>query len=82
MQASLPGGRTLEETLPMLKILEEAGVDAFDIDTGSYENIEYIFPPAYLGDACMSEICEDVRKTVTVPIMNAGNHARNCSKAD
>lgn len=69
-----PGGRTLEETLPMLKILEEAGVDAFDIDTGSYENIEYIFPPAYLGDACMSEICEDVRKTVTVPIMNAGNH--------
>jgi len=69
-----PGGRTLEETLPMLKILEEAGVDAFDIDTGSYENIEYIFPPAYLGDACMSEICEDVRKAVSVPLMNAGNH--------
>ena len=68
------GGRTLEETLPMLKILEEAGVDAFDIDVGSYENIEYIFPPAYLGDACMQDICATVRKAVKVPILNAGNH--------
>lgn len=45
------GGRTLEETMPLLKILEDVGVDALDIDSGSYENIEYIFPPAYLGDA-------------------------------
>lgn len=68
------GGRTLEETLPMLKLLEEAGVDAFDVDIGSYENIEYIFPPAYLGDACMQEICPQVKKAVNVPIMNSGNH--------
>jgi 2,4-dienoyl-CoA reductase-like NADH-dependent reductase (Old Yellow Enzyme family)/thioredoxin reductase len=68
------GGRTLEETMPLLKILEEAGVDAFDIDMGSYENIDYIFPPTYLGDACMEEVCEPTRKAVTVPILNAGNH--------
>jgi 2,4-dienoyl-CoA reductase-like NADH-dependent reductase (Old Yellow Enzyme family)/thioredoxin reductase len=68
------GGRTLEETLPMLQMLESAGVDAFDIDVGSYENIEYIFPPSYLGDACMQDICQAVRKTVKVPILNAGNH--------
>lgn len=68
------GGRTIEETLPMLKILESAGVDALDIDSGSYENIEYIFPPAYLGDACMEEVCAPVRKAVKVPLLNAGNH--------
>lgn len=68
------GGRTMEETLPMLKILEEAGVNALDIDSGSYENIDYIFPPAYLGDACMEDVCEGARKAVTIPILNSGNH--------
>lgn len=68
------GGRTLEETLPLLKILEDAGVDALDVDSGSYENIEYIFPPSYLGDACMSDVCEGARNTVKVPILNSGNH--------
>lgn len=68
------GGRTVEETLPLMKMLEEAGVDAFDIDTGSYESIDYIFPPAYLGDACMEEVCAPVRQAVSVPIMNSGNH--------
>lgn len=68
------GGRTIEETMPMLKILEEAGVNALDIDSGSYENIDYIFPPAYLGDACMQDVCEDARKAVTIPILNSGNH--------
>ncbi len=68
------GGRTIEETLPMLKMLEDAGVDALDIDSGSYENIEYIFPPAYLGDACMSDVCAEARKAVTIPLLNSGNH--------
>ncbi len=68
------GGRTLEESLPMLKLLEEAGADALDIDSGSYENIDYIFPPAYLGDACMQDVCEGARKAVKIPLLNAGNH--------
>ncbi|HHX36785.1 MAG TPA: FAD-dependent oxidoreductase [Clostridiaceae bacterium] len=68
------GGRTIEETIPLLKLLEEEGVDAFDIDAGSYEMIDYIFPPAYLGDACMAYVCEETRKHVSVPILNAGNH--------
>jgi 2-enoate reductase len=68
------GGRTLEESMPMLKILEEAGVNALDIDSGSYENIDYIFPPAYLGDACMQDVCEAARKAVGIPLLNSGNH--------
>lgn len=69
-----PGGRTLEDSIEILKILEKAGVDAFDVDAGSYETIDYIFPPAYLGDACMAYVTEAARKAVSVPILNAGNH--------
>lgn len=68
------GGRTLEETIPLMKLLEQAGVDALDIDSGSYENIDYIFPPAYLGDACMADVCQTARQAVSIPLLNAGNH--------
>ncbi|WP_160034512.1 NAD(P)/FAD-dependent oxidoreductase [Paenibacillus sp. An7] len=74
MDHRFEGGRTVEESLEILQILERAGVDAIDIDAGSYEKIDYIFPPAYLGDACMEYICEPARKAVQIPILNSGSH--------
>jgi len=68
------GGRTLADSMPLIKLLEEEGVDALDIDSGSYETIDYIFPPSYLGDACMAYVCEMARKHVKIPLLNAGNH--------
>ncbi|MED4224576.1 NAD(P)/FAD-dependent oxidoreductase [Neobacillus cucumis] len=68
------GGRTIDESMEMLKMLEAAGVDAVDIDAGSYETIDYIFPPAYLGDACMDYVCAPARQAVSIPILNSGNH--------
>jgi len=69
------GGRTIEDSIPLLKILEEAGVDAFDVDAGAYESMDYIFPPYYLGEACMAYVCKEARKHVNVPILNSGNHS-------
>ena len=69
-----PEGRTLEDSIEIMRYLESCGVDAFDVDAGSYETIDYIFPTAYLGDACMAYVTEAARKAVSVPILNAGNH--------
>lgn len=69
------GGRTLEDSMPILELLEKAGVDAFDIDSGCYETMDYIFPTCYTGEACMAYVCEEARKHVKVPIINAGNHS-------
>lgn len=68
------GGRTMEDSIKLLKVLEAAGVDAFDIDAGCYETLDYIFPPSYLGEACMEYVCEEARKAVHVPLINAGTH--------
>lgn len=67
-----PGGRTIEDSVKLLPILEAAGVDAFDVDAGCYETLDYIFPPSYLGESCMSYVCEAARKAVSVPIFTAG----------
>jgi 2-enoate reductase len=68
------GGRTIADSMEIIKILEKEGVDALDVDVGSYETIDYIFPPAYLGDACLSYVCKPARKAVSIPILNSGNH--------
>lgn len=42
--------RTIEEGLEFCKALAEAGVDAFDVDKGCYDNWFYPHPPAYFND--------------------------------
>ena len=42
--------RTIENGLEFCKALAEAGVDAFDIDKGCYDNWFYPHPPAYFED--------------------------------
>ena len=68
------GGRTMEDSMKIIKLLEEEGVDALDIDAGCYETLDYIFPPSYLGDSCMSYVCEEARKNVSIPLLNSGSH--------
>lgn len=66
------GGRTIEDSVKILKVLEKAGVDAFDVDAGCYETLDYIFPPSYLGESCMSYVCKAAREAVKVPLFTAG----------
>lgn len=70
----IPGGRTLEDSQKILKVLEEHGVDAFDIDAGCYETIKYVYPPMYMGEACMEYICKSAREVTRKPLLNAGSH--------
>jgi 2,4-dienoyl-CoA reductase-like NADH-dependent reductase (Old Yellow Enzyme family)/thioredoxin reductase len=69
-----PGGRTLDDSMNLLDVLDKCGIDAFDIDSGCYETMDYIFPTRYVGDACMAYVCEKARKHLTKPIINAGSH--------
>lgn len=68
------GGRTVEDSYPLLEILEKAGVDAFDLDCGSYERLDLVYPTVYYGDAVSAYVCEEARKHVSVPIINGGSH--------
>ncbi|MEL4305411.1 FAD-dependent oxidoreductase [Methanococcoides sp. LMO-2] len=47
--------RSIEEGLEFCKVLYEAGVDAFDVDKGCYDNWFLPHPPAYFDDAIYAE---------------------------
>ncbi len=68
------GGRTIEESMALLEALDDGNIDAFDIDAGCYDSLDYIFPPSYLGTACMDYVCKEARKHTDKPLLNAGNH--------
>ena len=70
----IPGGRTLSDSLPILKVLDEHGVDAFNVDAGCYETIKYVYPPMYMGEASMEYVCKSARAATNKPILNAGSH--------
>ncbi len=70
----IPGGRTLEDSIPILKVLDAHGVDAFNVDVGCYETIKYVYPPMYMEEACMEYACDAARKATNKPVLNAGYH--------
>lgn len=67
------GGRTLEESLEIIKLLDAAGVDAFDIDSGSYETQDWMIPPAYYGDAPSLDDAAAIKKVTGKPILITNN---------
>lgn len=74
MDHRIQGGRTLEDSRELLRILSNHGVDAFDVDCGCYEHPDFVYPTFYRGDACMQYVCDTAREATDKPIMNAGNH--------
>lgn len=68
------GFRTIEEGIALCKLIEDAGYDAIHIDAGRYECIEWIFPPSYLGKACMRDMVREIKKHISIPVITVGNY--------
>ena len=68
----LEGGREVEESLKMAKILEEAGVDALHVDAGCYETWYWPHPPTYHPPGCMVDMAEAVKRVVKIPVIAVG----------
>ena len=69
------GSRGLEESVEMLRVLQDSGVDALDLDTGATESMDWIFIPYYHGEGCAAYVAKAAREGgITLPILNAGCH--------
>lgn len=64
------GGRTLEESILVAKVLEEAGVAAIDLSQCTQETPGSGFSPMYYPEGWTMYASEEVKKHVKVPVMN------------
>ncbi len=66
------GGRRLNETVILCKLLEKAGVDAFNVSVGTYGAYYSLIAPYFEGVAYNVEPARVIKGAVKVPVMAVG----------
>lgn len=65
-------GRSLEESISVVRMLEKAGVDAIDADNGTYDSWHWCHPPMYMPDACNLPEAAYIKKFCNIPVVVSG----------
>jgi len=68
----IPGGRGLEETKVICRMLVEAGVDAIEVSRGSLVTLRWVVPPMGTPIALNVPYAAAIKEVVDVPIMVVG----------
>ena len=77
----LENGYTLEEGVRIAKRLEELGVDAIDVSSGTYETMNYWLEPTEFECGWRKNLAKAVREQVRVPVL-AANLIRSPEQAE
>ncbi|MGI5849928.1 MAG: FAD-dependent oxidoreductase [Christensenellales bacterium] len=67
-----PGGRNIEDTKTIARMLEDAGVNSFNISVGVYASWYTQVPPAVMGHGWLTDYADEVKKAVSVPVSTVG----------
>ena len=68
----IPGGRSLEETKVMCRLLVEAGIDAIEVSRGSVAALRWVVPPMGTPLALNLQYASEIRDVVDVPVLTVG----------
>jgi len=63
----------MKDAVVVSKLLEEAGIDAIDIVSGTSETNYWIVPNMYMPHGCNADLSQAVKKAVNIPVSVAGN---------
>ena len=72
----IPGGRTLDESRVIARMLEKEGIDCIDVSVGVSGSAPYIIPPAAIPPGFLLSTSGEIKKAVSVPVIAVGriNH--------
>ena len=65
----IPGGTTLEDSLRLVRMLEEAGVDCFDVTAGIYDSIEWIYTLQGVAPGSLIPLAAAVKQVTSRPVI-------------
>lgn len=68
----VPGGRKINETRMIARMLEDAGVDCIHVSAGVYKSMQYIVAPSSVEPGYLLHFAEEVKKAVDIPVIGVG----------
>jgi 2,4-dienoyl-CoA reductase-like NADH-dependent reductase (Old Yellow Enzyme family)/thioredoxin reductase len=66
------GGLTTEESIAIMRLLVDAGVDAVQVSAGNDQTPEWISQPMFMPRACLAESAAQFKKALAIPVMAVG----------
>jgi len=71
-QEFVPQGLDVEESIDILKILIDAGIDIVQVSAGNDATPEWICQPMYMQKACLSESAAKIKQALDITVMTVG----------
>jgi 2,4-dienoyl-CoA reductase-like NADH-dependent reductase (Old Yellow Enzyme family)/thioredoxin reductase len=65
-------GLTTEESIEILKILVNAGIDIVQVSAGNDVTAEWICQPMFMEKACLVDSAKQVKESLDIPVMAVG----------
>lgn len=71
-QEFVPGGLTVAESIEILKILTDAGMDIVQVSAGNDATPEWICQPMFMKKACLADSAANIKHALKIPVMTVG----------
>jgi len=62
----------VDESIQILKILVDAGIDIVQVSAGNDATPEWICQPMFMEKACLADSAEKIKKSLNIPVMAVG----------
>ena len=71
-QEFVKDGLTVDESINILRILVNAGIDIVQVSAGNDATPEWICQPMFMDKACLADSAEIIKKALDIPVMTVG----------
>jgi 2,4-dienoyl-CoA reductase-like NADH-dependent reductase (Old Yellow Enzyme family)/thioredoxin reductase len=71
-QEFVPGGLTVDESIEIVRILIDAGIDIVQVSAGNDATPEWICQPMFMKKACLADSAAKIKKVLNIPVMAVG----------
>lgn len=68
----VPGGRTIDESRMVARVMEEVGVDSLHVSTGVYGSMPWLIAPSAVAPGYNVYASEEIKKVVNIPVIAVG----------
>lgn len=65
-------GLTVDESIQILRIIVEDGIDVIQVSAGNDATPEWICQPMFMEKACLADLAERIKEALDVPVMAVG----------